>query len=135
MKVLCTECNKIVEARLTNGEEIYPHRPDLYQLPFWKCDTCGNYVGCHHKSDTPTKPLGHIVGKELKQIKIKIHAILDPLWKSGKIQRKHLYARLSKELGYTYHTGEIKSLEDGLKILKYIQSPELLAPKEELKKL
>lgn len=120
MKIYCIECKQNVDARLTNGEEIYPHREDLYQLPFWKCDVCENFVGCHHKSDNRTKPLGNIPNKVVKQIRMKIHAKLDPLWKEGKIDRKHLYARLSKEIGYTYHTGEIRSVEDGLKILKLL---------------
>lgn len=60
MKIYCTGCGKDVQARLTDGAERYPHRPDLYELPFWKCDTCGNYVGCHHKTRAPTKPLGCI---------------------------------------------------------------------------
>jgi hypothetical protein len=55
MKLYCTGCEHEVEARLTNGEERYPHRPDLYELPFWKCDACSGYVGCHHKTDNPTK--------------------------------------------------------------------------------
>ncbi len=60
MLIYCCGCNEKIKARLTNGEEIYPHRTDLYLLPFWKCDSCGNFVGCHHKTDNPTKPLGCI---------------------------------------------------------------------------
>lgn len=120
MKIYCIKCNKDIEARLTDGKEIYQHRPDLYSIPFWKCDTCKNFVGCHWKSDKPTKPLGNIPTKEVKQIRMKIHSILDPLWKQGKMRRSELYAVLSKELGYTYHTAEIKSVEDGEKIIKLL---------------
>lgn len=57
MTIFCNECGKDVECRLTNGSEIYPHRGDLKDLPFWIHDVCGNYVGCHHKTDNPTTPL------------------------------------------------------------------------------
>lgn len=29
MKIYCTGCEEDVEARLTDGQERYPHRPDL----------------------------------------------------------------------------------------------------------
>jgi hypothetical protein len=40
----CSGCKGPVNARLTDGAEIYPHRQDLHRLPFWRCDSCGNYV-------------------------------------------------------------------------------------------
>jgi hypothetical protein len=73
MKIYCTGCEKDVEARLTDGEERYPHRPDLYELPFWKCDTCKGYVGCHHKTKTPTKPLGVIGRRKIYTIVGELH--------------------------------------------------------------
>lgn len=32
MNLYCTGCEEEIEARLTNGKERYPHRPDLYEL-------------------------------------------------------------------------------------------------------
>jgi len=90
-------------------------------LPFWKCDTCNNFVGCHHKTKDRTRPLGCIPTKEIKEARIHIHAILDPIWKSGKIQRKHLYARLSEKLGYQYHTAELRSIEQARKVYRIIR--------------
>ena len=110
--IYCTGCVKDVEARLTDGAERYPHRPDLYKLPFWKCDTCGNYVGCHHKTKNPTQPLGCIATPEILDARKKIHALLDPLWKSNLIDRKHAYARITEKLGYQYHTGEIRTIDE-----------------------
>lgn len=34
MKIYCTGCGKDVEARLTNGKEHYPSRPDLTTYRF-----------------------------------------------------------------------------------------------------
>ena len=114
----CCGCLKDVEARLTNGEEIYPHRDDLHTLPFWKCDQCGNFVGCHHKTKNPTKPLGCIPTPEIKEARKRVHKILDPIWESGRIRRKELYAAISASLGWKYHTAEIRSVEEANKVCK-----------------
>jgi len=120
MTIYCTGCGKDVEARLTDGKERYPHRQDLDDLPFWKCDTCGNYVGCHHKTKQRTRPLGCIATPEILEARKKIHALLDPLWKSGKAKRGYLYGTISNKLGYTYHNGEIRSLEEARTIWQIV---------------
>lgn len=112
MKLWCCQCQKDVEARLTNGAEIYPHRPDLASQPRWKCDGCGNHVGTHHKTSEPTKPLGNIPSPELKRARIFIHDLIDPAWKNGMTSRKAIYAHLSKAIGREYHTGEIRTIEE-----------------------
>lgn len=122
MKIYCVQCKTEINARLTNGKKIYPHRPDLFSLPFWKCDTCGNFVGCHYKSKDKTKPLGNIPTKELRSARGHIHQILDPLWKNGDFSRGKLYALISEELGYSYHTAEIKSIEDARIVYKTIRN-------------
>lgn len=112
MKLWCCQCRTNVEARLTSGTEIYPHRPDLANLPCWKCDGCGNHVGTHHKTDNPTRPLGNIPSTEVKNARIKIHELIDPVWKSGKVSRTNIYRAISKELGYVYHAAEIKTMDE-----------------------
>ncbi|WP_372892072.1 zinc-finger-containing protein [Sphingomonas sp.] len=112
MRIYCCGCGCDVEARLTDGREIYAHRADLATLPFWKCDACGNYVGCHHKTAKRTQPLGCIPTPELKVARQHIHALIDPIWQSGKMDRKELYRRLSDELGWKYHTAKIRSVEE-----------------------
>jgi len=119
MILYCTHCEKNIKARLTNGAELYPHRADLAQLPFWVC-SCGNFVGCHHKTSDTTKPLGCIPTKEIKEERRHIHKLLDPVWKSGRISRKSLYAQISDKLGYPYHTAEIRSVEEAREIYKII---------------
>ncbi len=122
MKIYCCGCSKEVKPRLTSGKEIYPHRKDLVKLPFWKCDDCGNYVGCHHKTKDRTRPLGNIPTPALRIVRKQIHATLDPLWKEGHLSgRQELYARISSKLGYTYHAGEITSLEEADKVVVILQ--------------
>ncbi len=65
--IFCCGCKADVRARLTSGKEIYPHRSDLSSLPFWRCDGCGNFVGCHHKTKDRTRPLGCIPTPEIKE--------------------------------------------------------------------
>lgn len=120
MKIYCTGCKSDVEARLIDGAEAYPYREDLASLPFWKCDTCKNFVGCHHKTKNRTKPLGNIPTKELKVARQYIHKILDPLWQSGTYTRGQLYNRISDFMGFKYHTAELANLEDARKVYKYI---------------
>lgn len=117
-RIYCCGCSDHVEARLTNGREIYPHRKDLLQIPFWKCDTCGNSVGCHHKTANPTQPLGCIPTPSLKMVRMATHEIIDPIWKSGRIKRAELYTKIAKGMGINkYHTAQIRSLAEANKVL------------------
>lgn len=120
-KIFCAECQEKVDARLTDGREIYPHRADLAILPFWIHDVCGNYVGCHHKTDRPTEPQGIISTAEIRQWRVIIHRELDPLWRNGKIKRRKIYALISRKTGHTYHTGNIRSVEEAREVYKIVR--------------
>jgi hypothetical protein len=117
-EIYCCGCNAKVKAILTNGFEIYNYRPDLHELPFWKCGNCGNFVGCHHKTKNRLEPLGCIATPEIKIARRHIHALIDSIWKSGKMKRSKLYAIISKRIGWNYHTAEIRSIEEARKIYK-----------------
>ena len=119
--IFCCACRQDVKARFTGGEEIYPRWPDLYKLPFWKCDVCSNYVGCHHKTNNRTQPLGVIPTKEIRDARKHIHKLLDPLWTDGKMDRKTLYAKLTDDLGWKYHTANIKSIEEARDVYKLLR--------------
>jgi len=111
-RIHCCGCGGDVDAKLTYGREIYPHRPDLRSLPFWRCDTCGNFVGCHHKTKNRTAPLGCIPTAELKEARKMLHALIDPIWQSGKMKRRDLYAAISRDLGREYHTADTRTIEE-----------------------
>ncbi|WP_020474495.1 zinc-finger-containing protein [Zavarzinella formosa] len=119
--IRCCGCETKVEARLTDGREIYPHRPDLHAQPFWKCDRCGNYVGCHWKTKNPTEPLGNIPTPELRNARKHIHAILDPLWQSKRYGRKELYGMISDHMGFGYHTAQIRTVEEARKVWVFVR--------------
>ena len=119
--IYCCGCNAFVQARLTDGSEVYPHRPDLASLPFWRCDDCRNYVGCHHKTRNRTRPLGNIPTPELRSARQHIHAILDPMWKRGGMSRGAIYDAISAAIGREYHTGEIRSLDEAREVYRIVK--------------
>lgn len=94
MIVNCPYCS--APARLTDGAEMYPHRPDLSDKKFYKCDPCGAYVGCHRGTVTP---LGTLANAETRQARGRAHAVFDPIWKGGHMKRHKAYAWLSEQLG------------------------------------
>lgn len=117
-KIYCVGCGKKVKTTLTSGAEIYPNRPDLKELPFWKCKTCNNYVGCHYKTGDPTRPLGVIPTPALRKARQGIHQLLDPLWRQGIVSRSSLYNKVGEALGYEYHTANIVSLEEAERVYR-----------------
>lgn len=120
--IYCCACTRDVDARLTDGAEVYPstNSKDFAKLPFWICDSCGNFVGCHHKSSMPIEPLGSIPTPRLKLARQHIHAILDPIWKSGTMDRTALYLKVGNLLGYPYHTGEIRTIEEAERVYRVV---------------
>lgn len=109
MLLYCCSCKKKVNAQLTKGSVIYPSRSDLSEKQFYMCPHCGCYVGCHAHSN---RPLGCIPNAEIKRARRFIHDLIDPLWKEHGIPRKVVYSYISSQLGYTYHTGETRSIEE-----------------------
>jgi hypothetical protein len=91
---ICPYCQN--SSMLVTGAEVYPHRPDLVQLYFYRCQPCDAFVGCHPGS---TKPLGRLANAELRRAKSAAHAAFDPLWKQGAMHRSSAYAWLAQMLG------------------------------------
>lgn len=121
-KIFCCGCQGDVTALLIDGRQAYPHRGDLADLPFWRCPTCENFVGCHHKTKNPTQPLGVIPTPEIKNARQHIHRILDPIWKSGRMSRGEIYRKIAEKLGASeYHTAEIRTLEDARKVYRIVR--------------
>lgn len=116
-EIYCCKCESIVNAEITFGNEIYPRRPDLSGKLLYRCPICCSSVGTHPDG----RPLGSIPTREIKGIRQKIHAALDPLWKSKRYKRGELYAIIAKQFDLRqYHTGEINSLEFGQRVFEYV---------------
>lgn len=95
-EVLCGECNTVCQ--LTDGEEIYPHRGDLFSKSFWICRKCGAYCGC---SNGTSEPLGVPAGEETRKERSRAHKVFDKLWKrpNGVMSRTAAYKWLAKGMG------------------------------------
>lgn len=81
----CGYCH--IPAEKVTGKEIYPHRPDLYHLTFYKC-SCGAYVGCHKGTETP---MGSLADEATRKARNRAHAMFDQLWKDGHMTRSAAY--------------------------------------------
>lgn len=109
IEIECIACDKVVSPRLVQGKQIYPHRKDLWNIKLWKCEDCNNYVATHKGTLTP---LGIIPTPRIRKERGGVHLILDPIWQSKKVSRNNVYKYLSRELGYEYHTGNIKTVAE-----------------------
>lgn len=85
-------------ASLVAGGAIYPDRPDLARRRFWACMPCGAWCGIHENSQR-CAPLGSLANAELRGQRQRVHKLLDPLWRDGKMTRPEAYAWLAKRLG------------------------------------
>jgi len=74
--VLCPYCEK--QAEQVTGDVVYPHRPDLKHLLFYRCEPCNAHVGCHEDSGIP---YGHLATAELRKARHDAHFIFDKLWR------------------------------------------------------
>ncbi len=92
--VKCPYCE--AKAELVHGDAIYPHRHDLRDLKFYRCEPCEAYVGCHKGT---TNPLGRLADAELRKAKMAAHAVFDPIWRSGRMKRTQAYQWLAAQLG------------------------------------
>ena len=108
MSVVCPYCDQA--AALVTGADVYPHRPDLSGLKFYRCDPCDAHVGCHRPgtwawvggakvANTGTEPLGRLANAELRAAKKMAHDAFDPVWRDGGISRRDAYAWLAGMLG------------------------------------
>ena len=95
----CIHCDRLAD--ITDGGEIYPHRPDLASQSFYICRPCDAYVGCHKGT---TNPLGTPANAKLRRLRIAVHNLLDPMWQQvqDKRERKRargdVYFRLAEEM-------------------------------------
>ena len=87
----------------------------------WICDQfpkCRGSVGTHPDG----RPLGTIPDEETKHLRIKVHALIDPLWKSNRKKRGSVYGWLKRisNSSHEIHLGE-SNKEDCLRLLELIR--------------
>ena len=102
--MICPYCKK--EAEWVPNENVYGKRYGKSYMCYY-CKPCDAYVGCHNNTK---QPLGTMANKELRDWRIKAHAVIDPIWKSGKQSRREVYSKLSEHFGKEIHIGEANVL-------------------------
>lgn len=93
--VVCPYCGNF--ARYVNGTAIYPDRPDLAHLMFWRCAPCDAHVGTH--VDSHGIPLGRMADRPLRLLRQATHRAFDPFWKVYGDSRSDAYRWLAREMG------------------------------------
>lgn len=96
---VCPFCASV--ATLAYGIDVFPHRPDLAEKPFWVCWPCDARVGCHPNTK---EPLGTLANAALRRLRSEVHELLDRRWLSAhprnrQARRGDTYAWLAKQLG------------------------------------
>lgn len=118
--ITCPYCN--AETKLVTGDVIYPHRIDLRDRQFYLCRPCDAYVGTHKGT---TKPLGRLANAELRALKQEVHAVFDPLWRSGNRSRKEAYQWMAEQLGIPFsecHVGmmDVETCRRAIEVLREV---------------
>lgn len=90
--IFCPYCG--AKAELMDSAAVYRKSYGM----IWACLPCNAFVGCH-KNSANHPPLGTLANKELREWRKRAHAVLDPLWKSGRMRRRAVYQILDDAMG------------------------------------
>lgn len=115
----CPYCSNT--PKLVNGDIIYPHRKDLYNLNFWLCEKCDAYCGCHKNTITP---LGTLANSSLRKLRSECHKEFDELWKNHNITRANAYKWLAEQMSINISNCHIAMFNEQhcKKVLKIISN-------------
>lgn len=102
----CQYCDR--EAELVTGEKTYPHLTSLHHIPFWFCQPCEAWVGCHPGTKTP---LGSVANAELRLKRMQAHSAFDSTWTNRK-ERSKQYAWLADVMGLSEDKCHIGSFSE-----------------------
>jgi len=67
-----------------------------YWYPCSSFPKCEASVGCHPNT---TRPLGTLANRQLKDARMAIHRLFDPLWKKKKMKRNEAYKWFAGKIG------------------------------------
>ncbi len=104
MKVICPYCGS--QAVLKDAAVIYRRfgLGQVYVCPTAECDA---YVGVHEGT---TKPKGSLANASLRNLRKKVHAVFDPLWRDNRyVERSEVYEAAAVVFGLNeFHVGDMR---------------------------
>lgn len=113
--IYCCVCEQLRSCQLVTGAEIYGPGTGYDWARFFQCPECGGYVSTSRTGE----PLGTIPTKEIRALRSQIHAVIDPIWRSGTLRRGEVYKRMARALGIPeYHTAELSTVDIAERALK-----------------
>ena len=112
----CQHCGR--DAEWVENKEVYGRNyGNSYMI--WLCRPCDAFVGCHQNTK---QPKGRFLAKaDLREARKKAHAVIDPLWQSGKYKRKTVYIRLNEAFGKVVDVAATETPEECEEIIKTAQ--------------
>ena len=99
-EVICQYCGNKTE--WVENKEIYGKNYGKSYM-MYLCRPCDAYVGCHNNT---RMPLGTLANKATRTWRKATHAVVDPLWKSGRMSRNGVYVILKRHFKEDVHVGE-----------------------------
>ena len=112
----CQHCGQ--EAEWVENKEVYGRNYGSSYM-IWLCRNCDAFVGCHNNT---RQPKGRFLAKaDLREARKRAHAVIDPLWQSGKYKRHTVYIRLNEAFGKEVHVGDTETVEECEDIIKTAQ--------------
>jgi hypothetical protein len=97
------QCECGTRAALKTGRDVYPHRPDLFELNFYVCPIDGYRVGCHKGTSAP---LGMPATPATQKARRAAHAAFDELWER-KIVKDDISRGAARKAAYTWLASEL----------------------------
>lgn len=102
----CDNCQEPL-VTITNNHVVYGKNFGEWPM-IYLCMSCGAFCGCHPFS---VFPLGLMANDETRALRRSLHAMIDPLWKSGGWSRNEVYWLMAGLMGFTqerrFHIGEL----------------------------
>jgi hypothetical protein len=112
----CTYCGR--DAEWVPNSEVYGRNYGASYM-IWLCRPCDAYVGCHNNTQAPK---GSFANRELRQARRAAHAVIDPIWQSGRYRRKTVHKRLAEAFGEEVHvaTSDVARCHEIIKTAKLV---------------
>jgi len=107
MKEKIIQCPYCAAAATLKDASVIYKKPGLGKV--YVCNNypgCDSYVGVHEDTD---QPKGSLANGKLRDLRKKVHAVIDPFWRDGSFDRRDVYRVFSQIMNVrAFHVGELR---------------------------